>query len=264
MEYYFLASLLPQLEIGHLPALGFQEFKQFLAINLLPKDMKKVQQFLRLLDIENFRSIWASEPLDWRGNLKKEQLQQALEEFCWPDGEEFPDYLRDFLEKNSTSEERLAKFSLLMSRFLEEEGERATGFLADYFLFEREWRLVMVGFRAKSLGKNVEAELLYEDPTDPMIAQIIAQKDAKTYEPPFEYKELKPLFEAFAHSPLELHKALCEYRFDQFQELFGQEIFSLDRLLGYMAQLQLVEKWLELDVQKGIEIIDRIEEGVVR
>ena len=263
MEYYFLASLLPELVIGHVPALGFPELKEFLAVNLRPHDVKKMEQFLRLVDIENLRAIWANEPIDLRGNLNKEKLEQALVDLSWAEEEEFPDYLRDFLQKYHSSEERIAKFSILMSRFLEEEEERENGFLADYFAFERQWRIVMVGFRAKSLGKNVEAELLYEDPTDPLVAQIIAQKDAKTYEPPFEYKELKPLFEAFARSPLELHKALYEYRFAQLQEFFGQEIFSVDRLLGYAAQLQLVEKWIELDVQKGIKVIDRIEEGVV-
>jgi hypothetical protein len=32
--------------------------------------------------------------------------------------------------------------------------------------------------------------------------------------------------------------------------------------LNYLARLILVERWLELDVQKGIQIVDRIEKEI--
>ncbi|NGX55421.1 MAG: hypothetical protein KR126chlam2_01056 [Chlamydiae bacterium] len=261
-QYYFLASLLPHLEIGHVPALGYPEFKEFLSVNMSDEGLERIKRFLRLVDIENLRALWTGEPIDPRGNLNQEELEQAVIELSWPGEEEFPDYLREFLQKYHSNEEKADNFYLLMSRFLEDEKENESGFLKEYFNFEREWRLVMVGFRAKKLGKRVEVELQFEDPTDPIVAQILAQKDAKFYEPPFEYKELKPIFEEFANAPVELHRALYEYRFDLLQDFFGSEIFSLDRILGYAAQLLIIEKWLELNVQKGIEIIDRIEEGV--
>ncbi|NGX53611.1 MAG: hypothetical protein K1000chlam4_00323 [Chlamydiae bacterium] len=261
-QYYFLASLLPHLEIGHVSALGYPVFKEFLRVNLSDQGLERVKTFLRLIDIENLRALWSGEPMDTRGNLNQEELEQAVVDLNWPGEEEFPDYLEEFLQKYHSNEERVSHFSLLMSRFLDEEKESESGFLKEYFNFEREWRLVMVGFRAKKLGKRVEVELQFEDSTDPLVAQILAQKDAKYYEPPFEYKELKPIFEEFANAPVELHKALYEYRFDVLQDFFGSEIFSIDRVLGYAAQLLIVEKWLELDVQKGIEIIDKIEEGV--
>ncbi|MBI3900942.1 MAG: DUF2764 family protein, partial [Chlamydiia bacterium] len=77
-----------------------------------------------------------------------------------------------------------------------------------------------------------------------------------------EYKELKPIFEEFGESPFELYKSLCEYQFDHIVELWGGEIFTLDRILNYMARLILVERWLELDVQKGIKIVDAIEKEI--
>ena len=94
------------------------------------------------------------------------------------------------------------------------------------------------------------------------MAQILAQRDSKIYEPPFEYKELKQIFEEFGNAPLDLHKALCEYEFAHIREIKGTEIFTIERILNYMGRLMLVERWLELDVQKGIEIIDKIQEEI--
>lgn len=261
-EYYFLASLLPPLEIGHLPSLGFPELKRLLDTNLTRNDRKKMREFLSLIDLENLRAFWAKEPFDPRGTLNEEQMEQALIDHRWPSGEPFADYLSDYLEKYGLADERLLHFPQLMSQFFNYKSAHETGFLRDFFAFQRDMRLVMVGFRAKKLGRDVAVELQYEDSTDPIVAQILAQRDASTYEPPFEYKELRPIFEEFSDSPLDLYKAIFEYQFNHIIELWGGEYFSLDRILNYTARLILVERWLELDVQKGIKIVDSIEKEI--
>ncbi len=129
-QYYFLASLLPHLEIGHVPDLGYPVFKDFLRVNLSDHGLERVKQFLRLIDIENLRALWTGEPIDSRGNLNQEELEQALVDLNWPGEEEFPDYLGEFLQKYHSSEERADHFSRLMSRFLDEEKESERGFLS--------------------------------------------------------------------------------------------------------------------------------------
>lgn len=261
-EYYFVASLLPPLEIGHIPTLGFADLMVLLDANLGRKDRQTVRKFLTMIDFENMRAFWAKEPFERRGNLNEEQMDEALSHLQWPSGESLPQFLIDYLGKYHSDKERLHHFSLLMSQFFAYQLEHESGFIRDFFAFQREMRLVLVGFRAKKLGKDVAVELQYEDETDPIVAQILAQKDAKNFEPPFEYKELKPIFEEYADSPLELHKAICEYQFNYIIEQWGSEAFSLERILNYLARLILVERWLELDVQKGIHVVDRIEKGI--
>lgn len=262
MAYYFLASLLPPLEIGHVPSLGFAELKALFDANLTAVDRTKVRAFLSLIDIENMRAFWAHEPFDTRGNVPLSQMEQCFLDFTWPSGDVFPFFLIDFLLKYRTDEDRLTHFSLLLSQFFNDRIERETGFVREYFAFQREMRLIIMGFRAKKLHKDLAEELKYEEGTDPIVAQILAQKDAKSYEPPFEYKELKPIFSEFENAPLDLYRELFEYQFNHIIELWGGELFSLDRLLNYTARLILVERWQELDVQKGIKVVDHIEREV--
>ncbi|MFN0065611.1 MAG: DUF2764 family protein [Chlamydiales bacterium] len=262
-EYYFLASLLPPLEIGHLPSLPFKELKELMWVNLDREDRKMVHDFLRLIDIENLRLFWADEPIDTRGNFTQTEFEQALTDMAWSEMEEFPDYLVDYLEKYQTDEARLWHFQKLLTNFYVEMEGRAEGFIQEYVTFQHEWQLVLLGFRVKKLGRDISTELRYEDASNPIVAQILAQKDAVIYEPPFEYKELKHVFEEKSAVSLDLHKALCEYQFNVIVERWGQEHFAIDHILNYMARLLLVEKWQELDVQKGIEVIDTVE-GKIR
>ena len=261
-EYYFLAALLPQLEIGHIPELGMSELKELLRVNLVDEDLALTKRFLRQIDIENFRAFWSKEPIDQRGNLSKEEIEQALLDNAWSDAEAFPDYLVDYLNKYQDDSDRISHFQHLLVDYFANEGEVCTGFLQEYFAFQREWQLVIVGFRAKKIGKDIAEELQFEDSSDPIVAQILAQKDAPTYEPPFEYRELRPVFEEHIQNPLELHKALYSYQFNEIVERWGEALFTIDRILNYMARLILVERWQELDVHKGISVIDKIEEGV--
>lgn len=263
MDYYFLASLLPELSIGHVPSIGWSELKELLRINLKKEDMAKVKRLLSFIDFQNLLKIWTHEPIDPYGNYSKEELESSLANLTWPDGSAFPPYLQEFLQQYGDDLQRALHFSNLFGKFLEDRAANEEDFLSDFFNFERYMRLIMAGFRAKNLGKNVEKQLQFEDSTDPIVAQIIAQKDAKNYEPPFEFKELKPIFEEWSESPLEMHKALTEYRFDAIQDFYAGHHFSIDNILGYIARLYLAEKWLALDVQEGINVIDKIE-GYVR
>jgi len=261
-EYYFLTSLFPPLVIEHVPALNFFELKELLSINLSAKDFEKVEKFLSIIDMDNLRAFWAKEPHDKRGNYTREEVEHALAHLAWPEDKEFPDYLKEFIEKRPDDKKKVEEFAILMSQFLKEGAEEEEGFLSEYFAFERGLRLVLVGFRAKKLGRNISKEFQYEDATEPLIAEILAQRDAAVFEPPFEFRELKAIFLSFSEFPLELHKALLAYSFGKIEEFYGSSLFSMDRILGFMARLLIVERWLELDMQEGITMIGKIEGNV--
>ena len=251
-NYYYLTSALPQIEVGVPPELSLHELWHLLNENLNEHDREQVKCVRRYWDVQNLRLMWEKEELDPVGFYSEAGLEEALLT------EELPDYICDFDAQYTEVEEKLSHFPQLVTRFFTAEIERLTGFLKDYLSFEREWRLVMLGFRAKKTGKTLAHELRYEDPGDDIVAQLMAQKDAKSFEPPDGYEDLKPLFENRQDSPLALHRALSDYRFQRIADLHEGEIFSFKRVLGYLVQLIIVEKWQELDKQKGQTIVDEI------
>lgn len=251
--YYFLASLLPDLQIGMPPELDFCELKELMKTSLSKEDYDVVRTIRRYYDIQNIRSFWRDEPLNFRANYNDKELEEAL-----LTKSALPDYVFDFMDRYEDKESRLYHFASLIASYYREEIAKTEGFTKEYLTFERDLRLVLTALRAKKLGRDIMAELQFEDPDDDLVAQIIAQKDAKEYEPPERYAELKPLFEREGEHPFELHKAITEFQFYKVDELIALDFFTIDRIIAYLVQLIFVEKWLELDKKKGMQLVDTI------
>lgn len=188
-NYYFLAASLPPLVLGERPDVTFEELTSRLEINLTKSDFEQTVIFRRYIDMSNIRALFLEESIDTRGNLNEKELDEAM---LLKDG--LPEYVFDFLDRFEGMSEKLRNFSGLFSTFFTEEVSRTTGFLHAYLEFEREWKLVMLAIRAKELGRDVTRELQFEDFSDPIVAQILAQKDSEGYDPPNDYLSLKETF----------------------------------------------------------------------
>ena len=106
------------------------------------------------------------------------------------------------------------------------------------------------------MKRDVVRELQFEDPTDTIVTDILAQKDSPDYTPPQEYEDSKELFVRHADNPKALQRAVLEYRFAKYEELTENQFFSLDRILSYLARLMIVESWDSLDAEKGKALIE--------
>ena len=252
-NYYFLTTYLPALKIGEVPELSFNELDHLLKDNLRSHDLKKVEVIRKLFDLENARSLWKGGALDPRGLLDRQELEDVLAGH----GTSLP-YLTNYLEKYEKSEPRLKNFSEVLASYFREEIPKASGFLKHYLTFERLYRLSVLGFRAKMFKKDLISELQFEDPDDEVVAQILVQKDAPHFEPPEGFEALKGIFEEHREHPLELHKALIEWKFSKIDEMLEFDPFSIDRILGYLVQLILVENWQELDENIGLNLVKHI------
>lgn len=255
-NYYFLAISLPPLSLDTTPEITFEQFKVLLRDNLSEKDYRKTVMIRRLYDILNLKALWKDEEIDPHGELNANELKEAE-----ISQHGLPEYVYDFMKKYPHTPERLAHFHSLIVTFTKEAIDQATGFLRDYLEFERELRLVFVGFRAKKLGRDLSRELQYENPGDDLIAQMLAQKDAKAYEPPEKYHDLKVFFEKYGDDPLALERALDQYRMDFIENQVEMDMFSINRIIAYMIELIIVEKWNQMDQEKGIEIINQVVKG---
>lgn len=253
MPYFFIAASCPPIVLGEVPEITWEAYQTLLEDNLLPWDQKKLAMLLRIYDFENMRFFWRNEPLEPYGNYDEQQLEEAL---VTEDG--FPPYVYSFIARHPNKDDLLRFFPELFHQFFQHELPKTHGFLHDVLLMERDIRLIGVGFRAKKLGIDLAKELQYEDPDDLLVAQLLAQKDAKQFEPPAEYEALKVLFQNHLNDPLSLQQALLEFRFKWIEERLGTDETSLDAVLGYALQLIMAWKWVQLDEEKGQQIIDTL------
>jgi len=257
-QHYFLAGALPELTLGRKPEISFDALMEMLEENLSPKEMQSVQSFRRYFDLVNLRAVLLEGKFDARGNLTERELDEAL---LIRDG--LPEYFFEFWESFQESRERIRNFSRLLSQFFQEEAHSTTGFLHRYFLFEREVRLVLMALRSKRFGGSLIEDLAFEDPLDPFVRAILVQQEAPVYQPPEEYRELAEIFTLRADDPWRLHYSTLEYRFSKvFDLLLGEDfqfsVFSLDAILGYLAQLVLAQQWFDLSMLDGRAVLQGV------
>jgi hypothetical protein len=250
-SYYFLITALPPLALGKKPEISFQELMEMLELNLTGADRKKVRTLLRPIDLYNIRALWLGFPLDERGNYTEKEVEEALLV-----KDPIPSYLVEYLDRYESTVDRLRYFSSLYASLFREED--LNGFLLKYYRLEREIRLVFTALRSKKMGRDLIRELQFEDPYDPFIADLLAQKDAADYTPPKEYEDLKTLFMENGKDPQKLNQAILKYRFEKIEEMEENQDFTIDRVLNYMARLLIVESLEALDPEKGMNAVEQL------
>lgn len=253
-KYYFVGTLLPSLSFDARPELSLEKLETLLADNLSQRDYAKTLLLREFYDILNLRAFWIEEEFDPRGKLPALEIGEALINRAG-----LPDYVFEYMDRYLKKEDRLHHFPFLLAKYFQSAGSIGDPFLRHYLTLEREMRLVMTAFRAKKLGRDLSVEFQYEDPEEDLIAQLLAQQDAKTYEPPEKYKDLKAIFDKYGDDAMALQRALDQYRFDIVENMVDMaDTFSIERILAYLVQYMIVEKWSELDKDKGIQIVDKI------
>lgn len=246
MKYYFLVSSLPPLTLGTPPAISYEEARASLLLNLTPGDQEQVALFQTLTDLRNIRALWLGRPLDPRGNFGEKDLEEALLV-----RDPLPEFVGDFLDRYENPEDRLRYFASLYTSLYAENQEHLTGFLQCYFKFEREVRFCLVALRAKAVDLDLLHELQFEDPTDPMVAYFLAQREAGDLQLPQEFEELKTAFLENGSDPKALYREILGFRLERIEEMEYDKPFSIDQVLGYLARLMIVEDWAKLDDDRG-------------
>jgi len=254
--YYFVVPSLPPLSLKAHPEMSFMSLIERLKICLSKKDWEKTKVLRLFIDLCNIRALFLEEEIDPHGNLNEKELDEAL---LVQEG--LPEYVFFFLSQFEKVPDKVRNFSGLLSLFFNEEIPKQTGFLKQYLQFEREVRLVLVGLRAKALGRNLIQELQFEDPREPFVAHLLAQNDTASYDPPSEYASLKELVASCYQDPLAEYENLQKFRFEHWNGMVEGEFFSLDQILCYMAQLMAVESFFALDAIRGSQILDTFRSG---
>ncbi len=257
MGYYYLATSLIPLEFGDISDLSFLELIDKYNLTLSESSMRDFKVVRLYFDFENIKQILinGSSPhyFDSRGNLTQKELKQALEEKDY-----FPQYVYDFLKQYPEAKEAVFHFPALLSAYYIHESERASGFLKRYLEFERCWRLIVTGYRAKKQKKEISKELAFEEPRDPLVSSIFSQKDSPHFEAPFGYEEVQEILLTSKNRPMYQYNHLAEFRFRKLKEMVESQPFSLDCLLSYALRVVILEDLHGLNEMKGLEILNSI------
>lgn len=248
MDYYFTTSALQDIRFDQDLPISWDQLMQILQLNLSEKHLNELFSIRLLYDIENLRHYFMEEPLNSYGNHTKNTLKNALASF-----QELPSYIFDFLSKYSKTEQRIDHFDMLFSQYFQNLPQTNSRFIQEYRQFEYTFRLSCAALRAKMSDFDYLKVFEYEDIADPIVFQLLSQKDANEIEPPAGFEPLASLFKSYSDNPYELQRNLLEWKLEKIQILFESNPFGIDSIFAYVIKYIIIDQWQSMSPEQGLE-----------
>ena len=104
--------------------------------------------------------------------------------------------------------------------------------------FNRNLRNELAMFRSKRAGRNPSDHTRGEAYAEPQLTELVVQASK-------------------ARDPLSAEKTLDTYKWNYLDELSQGHFFDLDFLIVYSLKLQVIERYQNIEISKGHEVLDR-------
>lgn len=188
--------------------------------------------------MNNYEYIVASLPViasDYRGPLDTDAIISEIRSQLSPKDEAVLDTLLKGFDSDSLDAEFYRTALASKNRFI-----------AGYFGYDLDVRNCRVAYLNKALGRPEGQDLLVLDEDEPR-----------------EFEDLEKVNAVLEGSDiLERERGLDDIMWERIDELTLMEAFTLDQILGFVAKLQIVARWLRLDPQTGRELFRQLVEEI--
>jgi len=255
-EYHYLVAGLPDIVIGQGKVnLKVADFKEELREFLHPDDFRLVEMlFLRFDNINLLNLLKKSdEPWDMMGNFSPEKMAQGLDD----NDAGLPNYLVAFaaayradtpIVGSMTWENQLAKL------YYEYVLSKSTGFLHEWFTFERDLKNLLTAISIRRHGLSLHGQLVGQND----VTAAINKRNLRDFGLANEYPYLEKLLK-IEEQPniLERERTITQLKWDYLEELNTFNYFTIDKILGFLLKLISYERWAMLEPAEGKAIFEQ-------
>lgn len=262
-KYYYLVSGLPDISLddGKL-AYTVADFKAEMEATLSAKDQKLIDLFFLKYDNANLLACLkeADAPLDPRGRITREEFEavyKALkEEEKLPKNEAIPAYHVTFIQRylaEEQSEQKGEKAQVswedqLAALYYEAAMKAPNPFVAGWFELNLNINNVLTAITCRKYGFDKSLYIVGHNEIAEQIrtsnARDFGLSDAVEYLP-----ELQRIAEETDLYARERKIDLLKWKWLEEQTFF--KTFDLERVFAYLLQLEMIERWVNLDKAKG-------------
>lgn len=256
--YYYLVAGLPDisLEDGKL-SYTISDFRAESYGDLSAKDQALIDLFYLKYDHADLLSLLKDKDAvtQGKGNFSSEDLLQmiaSVKEGEKPDAK-FPSYLYDFIAQYLAlpADELYKAENLLASAYYAYAMKSKNPFIASWFEFNLNINNILAAFAARKYKMNV-AEVIVGD-TD--VCEILRTSNARD----FGLSEILDYFEPLQRlvetdDLVEREKKVDQLKWKWLEDASFFHYFTVERLFVFLLQLEMIERWVLLDKEKGSEL----------
>ena len=256
--YYYLVAGLPDisLEDGKL-SYTISDFRAESYGDLSAKDQALIDLFYLKYDHADLLSLLKDKDAvtQGKGNFSSEDLLQliaSVKEGEKPDAK-FPSYLYDFIAQYLAlpADELYKAENLLASAYYAYAMKSKNPFIASWFEFNLNINNILAAFAARKYKMNV-AEVIVGD-TD--VCEMLRTSNARDFGLSETLDYFEPLQRLVETDDLvEREKKVDQLKWKRLEDASFFHYFTVERLFVFLLQLEMIERWVLLDKEKGSEL----------
>lgn len=256
--YYYLVAGLPDisLEDGKL-SYTISDFRAESYGDLSAKDQALIDLFYLKYDHADLLSLLKDKDAvtQGKGNFSSEDLLQliaSVKEGEKPDAK-FPSYLYDFIAQYLAlpADELYKAENLLASAYYTYAMKSKNPFIASWFEFNLNINNILAAFAARKYKMNV-AEVIVGD-TD--VCEMLRTSNARDFGLSETLDYFEPLQRLVETDDLvEREKKVDQLKWKWLEDASFFHYFTIERLFVFLLQLEMIERWVLLDKEKGSEL----------
>ena len=256
--YYYLVAGLPDisLEDGKL-SYTISDFRAESYGDLSAKDQALIDLFYLKYDHADLLSLLKDKDAvtQGKGNFSSEDLLQliaSVKEGEKPDAK-FPSYLYDFIAQYLAlpADELYKAENLLASAYYAYAMKSKNPFIASWFEFNLNINNILAAFAARKYKMNV-AEVIVGDTE---VCEMLRTSNARDFGLSETLDYFEPLQRLVEPDDLvEREKKVDQLKWKWLEDASFFHYFTVERLFVFLLQLEMIERWVLLDKEKGSEL----------
>ena len=261
--YYYLVAGLPELTLEDSKlSYTVADFKAELYPDLSDEDRRLIDLFYLKFDNANVLKLLKDKDaaIDSRGNYSTEELAEFI--LLLKDGDEvadavFPSYLSTFISEyfNTPAEDDFLHEDRLAALYYAYAMKCRNKFVSSWFEFNLTMNNVLVALTARKFKMDI-APLIVGDTE---VCEALRTSGARDFGLTGEVDFLDQLVKISETEELvEREKKIDQLRWNWMEEATFFNYFTVERLFVFQLQLEMIERWISLDKEKGNQLFRSI------
>ena len=269
--YYYLVAGLPELTLEDSKlSYTVADFKTEIYPGLSSSDQKLIDLFYLKFDNANVLKLLKDKDavIDLRGNFSAAELNEyiaTIKEGGEVSAKEFPSYLSIFISDyfNTPAESAVLHEDHLAALYYEYAMKCGNKFVSSWFEFNLTINNILIAFSARKYKWDVAQNVV----GNTEVCEALRTSGARDFGLSGEVDCLEQLMKISEITELvEREKKLDSLRWNWMEEATFFDYFTVERIFAFLLQLEMIERWIALDKEKGNQlfrsIIDALKDEV--
>ncbi|MCK9159807.1 MAG: DUF2764 family protein [Bacteroidaceae bacterium] len=264
-KYYYLVSGLPELNLDdNKLSFSVADLKEAIYNGLSVSDKKLIDLFFLKFDNANLLKLLKDKDavLDGRGCFSSTELNEfisILKENGTISPKLFPVYLSSFISFYTESEADSGQLDLsenrLTSMYFDYALKSNNRFVSSWFEFNLNLNNILIAYSARQYKIEATPHIIGHN----NIAEALRSSGLRDFSLSGEIEYYDDLMKiAGITELLEREKKMDELRWNWMENAIFFDFFTIERIFVFMVKLEMIERWISLDKEKGYRMFREI------